>query len=389
MKPAIMKLIVLLAAALAASCARGPIKIGISFAAPIGTQEEKTAAALAEELGKLGYTAVAMNAGQDGELQNKQIGELVQQGAKLILIFPYAVDLCATAVDAASSRGVKIISCGRLILSPKVNAYIGFDPAEIGREQARGLLEKAPRGRFVLMGGSPTSIWAHRLRAGQVEVLLPLEQNGTISIVADQWADNGSADSARSIMARIITELGAEGFDAVAASDDETALGVLGALRWAGLAGIIPVSGNGATLEACRWIWYGELSFSILADQRLLPKAAAELADELIRGKKNTAFTLRRLSDYSEESGDSAMIQCVFLPITRVTAENMESAIISSGVYAKEEVFMAPDPGPAWEPEPEIVVEPETMPMFDFMPEDEYGREGEPPVPEEADIILD
>ena len=47
-----------------------------------------------------------------------------------------------------------------------VDFYVSFDNVKVGELQAKYLFERAPRGNYVLLGGSPTDNNAHNHRDG-------------------------------------------------------------------------------------------------------------------------------------------------------------------------------------------------------------------------------
>jgi DNA-binding LacI/PurR family transcriptional regulator len=74
------------------------------------------------------------------------------------------------AVQAAADAGIPVIAYDRLIEDARA-FYITFDNVEVGRMQARAVLEAAPEGNYVMIKGSPTDPNADFLRGGQQEVL--------------------------------------------------------------------------------------------------------------------------------------------------------------------------------------------------------------------------
>lgn len=58
-----------------------------------------------------------------------------------------------------------------------------------GEMQAESPVKKVPKGNYFLMGGSPVDNNARLFRAGQMKVLKPYIDNGSIKIVGDQWVD--------------------------------------------------------------------------------------------------------------------------------------------------------------------------------------------------------
>ena len=74
------------------------------------------------------------------------------------------------AITKAKADGIPVISYDRLIEDPWA-FYISFDNKEVGRLQAKMVLDAQPKGNYAFIKGSPTDPNAALLYAGQLEVL--------------------------------------------------------------------------------------------------------------------------------------------------------------------------------------------------------------------------
>ena len=102
--------------------------------------------------------------------------------------------------------------------------------------QARAVLEAKPKGNYVMIKGSPTDPNANFLRGGQQEVLDAAIKKGDIKIVGEEYTDGWKPEVAQKNMEQIITKTGGK-IDAVVASNDGTAGGVVAALTAKGIKG--------------------------------------------------------------------------------------------------------------------------------------------------------
>ena len=68
--------------------------------------------------------------------------------------------------------------------------YLTFDNVEVGRMQARAVLAAMPKGRYVMIKGSPVDPNADFLRGGQQEVLQDAITKGDITIVGETYTDD-------------------------------------------------------------------------------------------------------------------------------------------------------------------------------------------------------
>jgi len=331
----------------AAAPAAEKIKVGLSFS-DFATERWKTEEVLMTNLlEEKGYEVLSQEANHDVKLQNDQIDNMVAQGAKALIIVAEDGDAAATAVDKAAEAGVLVIAYDRLIKSPNIAAYVSFNNVEVGRQQALGVMtaldidnwDVAANGpaKVVKMGGSPTDNNAILFRQGQDEILDPLEAEGKIEIVADQWVDNWDAANAVKVMENILTATGND-FDAVVASNDGTALGALQALAGQGMAGIVPISGQDATADGCNSIVKGELTVSILKDVRDLTPLAIDLVDQLLKGEDAGLedYTMAELTNNPDLEGS---VPCKFLPVYQVNKDNVYELVVKSGFQAYDDVY--------------------------------------------------
>ncbi len=319
------------------------VTIGLSLA----DVDERWAAerdTLTKLLTAQGFEVVVQVANFDPNLQNEQIRAMAAQGAKVIVVVPEDGTAAARAVEEVTAAGVKVSAYDRLVRTPKLAAYVSFDNVEVGRSQARGVLAARGSGNFVLLGGSPTDNNARQFRAGQLQVLTPLVQSGKIKIVSDRWVDYWDGPIAKKVMQEIIGSSGAR-IDAVVASNDGTALGALEAMRSAGLAGKVPISGQDASEQGCNSIARGELTVTVHKDTRKLVPLVATLAARLARGSGGYDLEPVRLADLTGDEALAGAVPCKFLPVELVTRANLKKLVVDSGYQTYEAVYRdVPDP---------------------------------------------
>lgn len=79
---------------------------------------------------------------EDYETQNRMIREAVENGAEAIVFSAIDYEKNATAIDAAASRGVQIVSIDSGVGSGHVSTYIGTDNYAAGQMAAQAALER-------------------------------------------------------------------------------------------------------------------------------------------------------------------------------------------------------------------------------------------------------
>lgn len=320
------------------SAAAKTVKIGLSIS-DFETERWPVEQAIMTKLAhEKGAQLISQVANHDPKLQNDQIDNMVLQGVDVIIIIAEDGAAAASAVESAARDGIPCIAYDRLIKSDKLAAYISFDNVEVGRTQARGIISKIDKGRFVLLGGSPTDNNAVLFRKGQMEILQPLIEKGTIQVVADQWVEGWSPANATSIMENILTAQQNK-IDAVVASNDGTALGALQAMKAQGLAGKVPISGQDATAAGCKSIVEGELSMTVYKDVRLLSPMAIDMAIALAQGKKIEGLKNYSLAELTLDDKIKGEVPCKFLKVVGVNEKNVYVEIVKSGFQKYDDVY--------------------------------------------------
>ena len=265
-----------------AAQAQAQTVVGVSWS---NFQEERwktDEAAIKAELAKEGATYVSADAGGSPEKQLADVDGLIAKGAKALIVLAMDKDAIVPALAKAKQRGIPVIAYDRLIDQPGVY-YITFDNKEVGRMQARAVLAAKPKGNYVMIKGSPTDPNADFLREGQQEVLAKAIGGGAIKIVGEEYTEGWKPEVAQKNMEQILTRNGNK-VDAVVASNDGTAGGVVAALSARGISGV-PVSGQDGDQAALNRVALGSQTVSVWKDARVLGKEAAEAAVDLAAGK--------------------------------------------------------------------------------------------------------
>jgi D-xylose transport system substrate-binding protein len=314
------------------------LKIGLSFSDFATARWARERDLMKKAFEDEGFEVIAQGANNDSKLQNDQIENMVTQGVSAIIVIAEDGAAAATAVDSAAKAGVPVIAYDRLIKTSKLACYISFDNVEVGRQQAKGILKVKDKGKFVLLGGSPTDNNATLFRNGQMEILKPLIDKGDIKVVADQWIENWDAATAVKKMENILTSQKNQ-IDAVVASNDGTALGALQAMKAQKLAGKVPISGQDATGPGCRSIVEGELTMTVFKDVRKLTPLAVDIASKLAKKQPIEGLQNFSLADLTLDEKLTGEVPCKFLKVIPVDKDNVYEIIVKSGFQKWDEVY--------------------------------------------------
>jgi D-xylose transport system substrate-binding protein len=280
-----MRKALLLAAAFVAStnfmAQAQDLTVGVSWSNFREERWKTDEAAIVAALEAGGAAYVSADAQTSATKQLADIEGLITQGVDAIIILAQDSASIGPALDAAADAGIPVIGYDRMIDDPRA-FYLTFDNVEVGRMQARAVLEAMPKGRYVMIKGSPVDPNADFLRGGQQEILQAAIDAGDITIVGEAYTDDWQPANAQRNMEQILTDTD-NGVDAVVASNDGTAGGVVAALTAQGMAGI-PVSGQDGDMAALNRVALGTQTVSVWKDSRALGKAAGEIAVALAGG---------------------------------------------------------------------------------------------------------
>ncbi len=289
--------------------------------------------AIKDQLAKLGASYFSTDAGGSPEKQLADIDGLIAKGAKALIILAMDKDAVVPALAKAKAKNIPVVAYDRLIEAPGV-FYITFDNKEVGRMQARAVFAAKPKGNYVMIKGSPTDPNADFLRAGQQEVIDAAVKKGDIKIVGEEYTEGWKPEMAQKNMEQILTRNGNK-VDAVVASNDGTAGGVVAALSARGLRGV-PVSGQDGDFAALNRVAMGTQTVSVWKDARELGREAATAAVSLAAGKPVAGSA--KWSDGAKKISMDAM----FLKAVPVTRANLDVPI-KAGHIAKDVVCKGVD----------------------------------------------
>jgi D-xylose transport system substrate-binding protein len=317
-----------LASGLASTALAQDLTVGVSWS---NFQEERwktDEAAMRAALEAGGASYVSADAQSSASKQLSDIESLIAQGADVLIVLAQDTQAVIPAVQAAADEGIPVIAYDRLIEDPRA-FYLTFDNIEVGRMQARAVLEAAPSGKYVMIKGSPTDPNADFLRGGQQEVLQAAIDAGDIEIVGEAYTDGWLPANAQRNMEQILTAQNNE-VDAVVASNDGTAGGVVAALTAQGMQGI-PVSGQDGDHAALNRVALGTQTVSVWKDARELGKAAGEIAAALAQGTAMDAID----GAISWTSPAGTTMNAKFLEPVPITQDNL-NVVVDAGWITKE-----------------------------------------------------
>ncbi|WP_081735536.1 D-xylose ABC transporter substrate-binding protein [Paenibacillus gorillae] len=308
----------------------GKIKIGFSLDTLQEERWQKDRDLFKAAAQKLGADVEVLAANSDDAKQIAQAESLISQGVDILVVVPHNAEATAAIVEKAHEAGIKVLAYDRLIKNSDVDLYVSFDNERVGEMQAEAIVAKAPKGKYVYIGGSEADNNAHLFKKGAMNVLQKYIDSGDIQIVYDQWSKDWNPAAALSNMENALTANNNQ-IDAVVAANDGTAGGAIQALTAQGLAGKIPVSGQDAELAAAQRIIEGTQTMTVYKPIKALAEKAAELAVKLAKGEDVGA-------DKKVNNGKIDVPSILLDPIA-VTKDNIDATVIADGFHSKEDVY--------------------------------------------------
>lgn len=270
------------------------------------------------------------NADFDGAKQASQVDDLISQGIDILILAPVDSVGAADIVEKVHEAGIKIIAYYRIIKYSDLDLLITFDNLRIGELQGKYITEKVPKGNYIIMSGDPRDDNVRLITEGRMEYLTPLIHRRDIKIVTDKAVMNWDPNIAFKIVEDSLTA-NKNKIDAILAPNDDTAGAVIEALATQGLAGKAIVTGMDGELSAIQRIVKGTQGMTVLKDIRELVEASINAAIKLANNKSIDI-------DKTVNNG-KIDVPAIFITPIAIDISNIDSAIIGSGYYTKEQVY--------------------------------------------------
>jgi D-xylose transport system substrate-binding protein len=285
-----------------------------------------------------GAEYISSDAGSSAEQQLTDVENLISQGADAIIILAQDAEAIKPAVQSALEQGIPVVAYDRLIEDPGA-LYVTFDNVEVGRLQAEAVFAQVPEGNYVFIKGNSADANADFLRSGQQEVLQEALDSGAVVNVGESYTDNWDPAVAQTNMEQFLTENDND-VQAVVASNDGMAGGVVAALEAQGLAGSVAVSGQDGDVAALNRVALGTQTVDVWKDARELGTTAGEAAVLLAQG---TALGDIPNTLIFDSPGGNQMTSILLTPIA-ITPDNLD-LVVDAGWISVDELCQGVKPG--------------------------------------------
>lgn len=299
------------------------------------------------QLEEKGYTVDLQYAGNEVQTQVSQIENMISNGDQLLVIASIEGDSLGTVLAQAKEAGIQVIAYDRLIMNTDaVSYYATFDNYLVGKTQGEYIVEaldlENQDGPFNLemVTGDPGDNNVNFFFSGAMDVLQPYIDAGKLVVPSGQMTKDEVATAgwdtatAQSRFENILSSYYADGtnLDAVLASNDSTALGVVNALA-ANYTGEYPViTGQDCDIANVPHIVDGTQAMSVFKDTRTLASKVVEMVDAIMTGSEAP------VNDTETYDNGTGVIPSYLCEPVAVTVDNYEEMLIESGYYTEDQI---------------------------------------------------
>ncbi|MCH4891148.1 sugar ABC transporter substrate-binding protein [Acidaminobacter sp. JC074] len=299
--------------------------IGISVDSLVIERWKKDVNILKASAEALDYDVQVTNCFEDPNIQNDQIKQLVDAGAKAILVIASDKDALDDSLDYANKKNVVIIAYDRLIEHEAVDVYVSFDNVLVGEYMASALLKEVPKGNYVIINGAPQDSNSYMFNTGFYKILNQPVESGDIVILDESWADAWKEEHAYERINQLLEE--GHQIDAIIGANDLLAEGITSALAEHGLVGEIPLVGHDAEISACQRIVEGKQLMTVYKPINQLAEGAIEVMEKLLTNKE--------LSTSESIQG----VPYIKFPVIAVNKDNMRETVIKDLFHSEEDIY--------------------------------------------------
>src|SRR3954452_11648439 len=302
--------------------------------------------AMQKAIAAKGGKYIRADANDKAEQQTTDIANLINQGAKVLIVLAKDDKGIKPAMADAEAKGVKIIAYDRLIEDPNT-FYITFDNKKVGTLMAQTLIGIVPKGNYAIILGAATDPNSAFLRSGMTEAGIPKlgETNAAgIKVVYEKNTDNWDTTNAKNNMEAALNANGNK-IDAVLSENDSMATGVVQALSAVGLKA--PVTGQDGDTAALNRVALGTQTVSVWKNAFALGETAGDIAMQLCAGTALNA--VKAPADLPKAAAPASLnatpfqtpggktVNSVILTPTAITKDNVKDTI-DAGWVTKDQV---------------------------------------------------
>ncbi|MET0885133.1 MAG: substrate-binding domain-containing protein [Mycetocola sp.] len=283
-----------------------------------------------------GYTANIQNAQGDVQKFSSLADGMIASGVDVLVIASPNPEVGVSVEQKAQDAGIPTIDYDRLNPGGTSDYYVTFDNIKVGELQGQALadaLVDIPGAQVIQIEGAPDENNAVKFHEGQMNVLQPLYDNGTLTLVRDQFITGWDNQLGGTTFEQILTANGGK-VDGVIAANDGMAGAVITVLQKNGLNGVVPVTGQDATLAGLQSILRGDQLMTVFKAIKLQADATAKLAAFVADGDTDAADEYA--GQVTIDPTSNREIKSVLLDPAVVTKENVKTVVDDGYITAAD-----------------------------------------------------
>jgi len=241
---------------------------------------------MVSELKQLNMDGQFVDAKGDVALQVQQVDDFINLGVDAIILNPVDTQGVKPMMDAAERAHIPLIFVNR---KPEVKlgnamAYVGSDSAEGGNLQMEALAKRMNyRGNVAILMGALSNEEARERTRAVEEVIARYKDMKVLEKQTAKWQRNEAVDVVSGWL------LNGRPIDAIAANNDEMAIGAIMALNQAKNKSIL-VAGIDGTPDGLQFIKNGGMVLTIFQDAKGQATGAVQVAKALLEKQKTEAY---------------------------------------------------------------------------------------------------
>lgn len=251
----------------------------LNFVSILRTQME-------QELKKNQLDSQFVDAKGDVALQMQQIDDLINQGVDAIILNPVDTQGVLPMITAAKNANIPLIFVNRKpeVKLPAGMAYVGSDSALGGEMQMEALAKKMNyKGNVAILMGALSNEEARERTRAVEGVIARYKDMKVIEKQTAKWQRNEALDVVSSWL------LNQRPIDAIAANNDEMAIGAIMALNQQKNSKIL-VAGIDGTPDGQQFVKNGKMALTIFQDAKGQANGAVKVTKALLDKQKVEAF---------------------------------------------------------------------------------------------------
>src|SRR3954470_508639 len=276
---------------------------------------------------------VYSNADQDASKQQQQAEAALTQGVKVMVLDPVDGAAAAAIVNQANAKKVPVISYDRLLLNSSPDYYVEFNSPQVGQIQGKSLVDKLKKdgkqGSIIMINGDPADNNAKLFKQGAHSVI---DKSG-FKVAKEYDTPGWLGPNAQRETEQAITAVGKTGFVGVYDANDTLAGASIAAMQGNGIAPKSrPTTGQDAELAGVQRILAGTQYMTVYKAVKPEAEKAAELAVDLLQGKKPAAGMVNTKTNNGKEDVPSVILT----PVT-VTKDNIKDTIVKDQFWTAKQ----------------------------------------------------